>query len=196
MEINSKKDLLQIKLSNLIGKSVYTKREGKFIGSVMKVGFNYKSKSISSIIIKESIWNREALIVKSEDIIDIGEDILNIRAVSSCNILTRNEMKEDSTQQNIIGHGVITKEGKLLGIVEDAMISTATFKIEKLVLKDYSYLDVSPEQIIVGPDDIIVPTSYESKVTEDYKTSLLNKFLHFKSHEEIEKEKIESKDEI
>ena len=138
MKQSKKIEEKRIKISELVGKTVFTEEEGKFIGNIIKVAFNHRSKKLSSIIVRGSFWNRDLFQVMTNEIQSIGEDLVNITSIKNCFLLEKPELIKDITFQNIGGHRIITNEGKLLGEIEDISISRKTFKIYGLIFKDHS----------------------------------------------------------
>lgn len=175
----------EIKVSDLIDNLVYTDNDGKQIGRIIKITFNHLTKKVSSLIIKESLWSRKLFLVKIENVRNIGRDLVNVSSIKDCLELESTEFLNDMTFQSINKHRVITDDGKLLGVIEDMVVSQKSFKILGFILNDDSLLKVNPNQIVLGRDEIIVPRGYESKIIENSKETIFSKYINFKSYREL-----------
>jgi len=175
----------KIKISQLIGKTVFTEDEGKFIGKIDKVTFNHRTKKVASFIIKGSLWSSKTYQVMISNITQIGEDMVNVNSMTNCFLIEHLGLLNQMTFQKMDDHRVVTDEGKLLGTMTDMIISKKSFKITELVLDHWRNISINPKLIVLGIDEIIIPRFYENRIVENPHISFLNKFLHFKTKEEI-----------
>lgn len=179
----------EIKVSDMIDNLVYTLDNGKKIGRIIKITFDHQSKKVSSLIVKESLWSKKLVLVKTEHIKNLVRDMVNISSAKYCIPIVDLAHLINMTFQNIDRHRVITDEGKLLGIIDDMIVSQKTYTILGFILNEDSLLKVNSNQIILGRDEIIVPKCYENKIIENSQETIFSKYIHFRSHEEIAKDK-------
>jgi uncharacterized protein YrrD len=173
-----------MRIAKIIDKKVYTEQEGKYLGKVSRVTFNRKSKKLTSLVIKESVWTRKYYQLLTKEIRSIGEDVIYISSIEKCIDLKGNQPVDEMSFQNIDDHRTVTDEGKLIGVIDDIAVSLDNFSIKELIFKDHSYIKVDPSKITLGQDEIIIPKELEEQVARRSKMNIFKKYINF-AHDEI-----------
>ena len=182
----------KITISKLIGKAVYTSEGGKFLGKIDKVILNHQSKKIDSLIINNTFWGNKIYQVMVSSIIKVGEDVLLINNIKNCYQIEKIDEVENTTFKNILENNIITGNGDFIGTISDITISTKTFKVIELILNHNRSIKVDPKLIVLGKDEIIIPSIYKTKIIQHPSDSLLKKFINFKINDEIQSDKNDS----
>ena len=153
-------------LANLI---VVSKEEGKLLGKVSHIYINPEEKNLSGVVVKDEFWSRERLYFSMKDVEVIGEDMILLNTVKSCQKISDESKVSGISLEKLQGHGVITEDGKDLGKFKDANFQAKTWKISEIFMENNNYIKVEVSKIKIGEDEILVPAAYASKVEVNVK---------------------------
>lgn len=150
--------------SGLKGLVVVARKEGKLLGKVSHVFISPDEKKLSGIVTKDEFWSKDRQHIPMTEIESIGEDVVFIKSEKSCKEVTDIDHLPGLSIKDLQGHWVTTQDGKHLGQFLDVNFSSGNWMISELLMSDDKTLQVDPSETIIGADEILVPTSYLSKV--------------------------------
>ncbi len=151
--------------SEVLGDMVISHTEGANLGSVKDVYIDTANNCISGISFRPNVMTDTSWIA-AKNIELFGEDVILVSTKDASM-----ELVGDATQgkslRELKGHPVVTDEGRRLGTLEDLELNGANRTISELFIDQHRHIAVTPEEIKVGPDEIVVPASYENRVADD-----------------------------
>jgi sporulation protein YlmC with PRC-barrel domain len=98
-----------------------------------------------------------AVAVLGQDVVVIGERG-DARELGDGHELGGRELR------TYVGIPVTTQGGERVGRIEDARFDSASGKLSTLLLHDGRALDVDPEQVTLGRDEVLVPEEYARRI--------------------------------
>lgn len=153
------------RLSTIHKNLVVSYDEGELLGHVTNVYFDKSSCSIKGLTIAPKLVKAEwELFVSFEDIHRLGTSVV---IVSSQKDLKKTPQKlEGSSLKDLKKIKVVTEDGKHLGGLLDVNVFAKSGVVSHIILYDSKKLkiDVEKDKISIGPDMIIVPSVYKSRV--------------------------------
>lgn len=178
-------------LSGLRGLVVVSQKEGKLLGKVSHVFIDPKEKKLSGVIAKDEFWSKERLNVPLSEINSFGEDVIFINSETKCKVIKELEDVPGISLKALQGHGVITQDGKDLGKFEDANFNLDTWTVSDLYLSGDKALKVEASEIIIGEDEILVPSNYSSQLKTQTKkhAGILSRFFG-EDEKELDKKEV------
>jgi len=166
----------------LMGCLVISEAEGAKLGSVSDIFIDIDQNKISGLCFKPHKLGKQEYYVYVQDIIKIGRDIIFINredAVHSYAKSSNPTGSQHASLTDLLGHWVTTSEGKQLGKLTDLDIQDEDWSVCEMWLDQSKKMPVSPREIKIGPDQIIVPPTYTDKivVSENLKDGLMVRLL-------------------
>ena len=149
-------------LSELRGMPVFTADAGVRLGEVDHVFIDPDSRSIRALAFHNRGSDKETYVLR-EDVTMLGQDLLMIRSADVAKSV------EDGSEpgrrfRKLRGLSVVTDAGKNLGKLEDFDVTRGDGLLSELHLSGGDSLPVSPQDVTIGPDVILVPGKYANKV--------------------------------
>lgn len=181
MSIRKGKESVDIR--SLKGLTIVSRKEGVIEGNLSDIFIDIKTKKIKSIIFNNSFWKNNEKEIEAKNIEIIGNDAIIISSINDIKAKKQFNEAETISVQKIKNLGVVSQDGQYLGRLKDIKFSLKTWKIAELIISNYKTLVVDPNKIIMGVDDIMIPSQYVSKVKEHTKaevfTSMFKNDLDF-----------------
>lgn len=113
--------------------------EGHLIGKVAKVVIGYKEQQVLGFIVKPSGLFAKSKLASIEDVVDIDQAGLVIHSAE--NLVEPDEVVRIAQILNenfdLIGLSVISREGKSLGKVYNALVDTQTGSISRIYVRQF-----------------------------------------------------------
>lgn len=149
-------------LSELRGMPVFTADTGNRLGEVDHVFIDPDSRSIRALAFHNRRADKETYVLR-EDVTMLGEDLLMIRSADVAKSV------EDGAEpgrrfRKLRGLSVVTDAGQNLGKLEDFDVTRGDGLLSELHLSGGDSLPVSPRDVTIGPDVILVPGKYAAKI--------------------------------
>jgi sporulation protein YlmC with PRC-barrel domain len=151
-------------VSRIKGVLVVSEKEAANLGTVDNVLIDPESRKLSAVAFKNR-HTGEDVFVESADITRIGVDVILINEQASAKSIAEGE-RPGRQLRTLRGVRVTTHGGKLLGKLEDFHIDHETRILTELHLDHGRTLPVSAKEVIIGPDEILVPMEYADRVFE------------------------------
>lgn len=152
--------------SGIRGLVVVSNKEGKLLGKVSHVFVDPVKKKLSGIVVKDEFWSMSRQYIPMSEIEDLGEDVVFIKAEKSCEKVSDLGDLPGMSIKDLQGKWITTREGKHLGQFLDANFSHGTWGLSELILSDNRVLKVTPDDITLGEDEVMVPKSYADKIVK------------------------------
>lgn len=131
------------KYSEVVGLPIICIDNGKLIGLVRNIVFNFKSRAVEAFIFEKTglVNSRKVLLLK--DVIRLGKDAVVIEN-ENCTIPWKEAGKSLSLKnENILtGFRVFSRSGKEMGVVKDILFDCKTGLIEGVELSDSLFIDL------------------------------------------------------
>lgn len=178
------------RLSDVRGFEVVARAEGARLGSVSHVYFNPGSRQISALAFKDGLGSAERFVNKKA--IDlIGREVVLISTEKAATPMKELPKKELRSLKDLQGTLVTTLEGKNLGPLVDLNVDAKAWRLQEIRFADGKVLPVAdPKEVTFGPDQILVPAEYESKVTrpkKDQEDGVIERLFGSEGFEEVRK---------
>ena len=152
--------------------------EGLRLGKVNDVYIDKKTKRVQGISFKNSLWAKEkAYYVDISDVLKIGIDVIIIARLAAARPLT--DETPDNSLKKLIGLTITTKEGEFIGELTDLNVNREDGKISEFILTENRMLEVDIDDVVIGPDVIVVPAGYTDRIgqLQAEKTGLLTRMF-------------------
>lgn len=165
-------------LTRLHSVPVVAFEEGLRLGRVEDVYIDRRAKRVQGISFKSGLWGKEtASYVDLAEILKIGRDVIIVSRQSAAIPLDA-EMAQGSLR-HLKGFKITTHDGAYIGEVLDLNVNPEDGSISEIMMNDNQLLAVDVEEIVLGPDVIVVPAGYVSRIThlEAESNGLLSRML-------------------
>lgn len=176
-------------LSHLKGLSVISEKEGRIFGKVTDVYIDLNEKKIAGFVSKGAIWKNNSYFIPIGEVDSIGNDVILVKAGNSFKKITNQDSLKGMRLKELLGHGVVSEEGELLGSLVDAGFTNDPWVFSELYLSDNKKLTIKAEDVSFGNDEIIVPSNYTRRVRNNIskKKTLLSKITSKESYQKYYK---------
>lgn len=151
--------------SEALGDMVISHAEGANLGSVKDVYIDTEKKCVSGISFRPNIFTDTSWIA-AKNIEIFGEDVILVSSKEASMELV-DDVTRGTSLRELKGHPVVTDDGKRLGTLQDLELRGSDRAISELFIDQHRHVAVTPDEIKVGPDEIVVPASYENRVEDD-----------------------------
>ena len=152
------------KLATLHGVPVVAFEEGLRLGRVHDVFIDKSAKRIQGISFRNRLWGKEnEAYVDLSDILKMGRDVIIVSGQAAASPLIE-DMTPSSLRQ-LKGFKITTRDGAWIGEVADLNVNRENGTISEIILKDDTLLEVDAEDIVLGPDVVVVPSHYVERIT-------------------------------
>lgn len=163
-------------VSEAVGYAVIAHKEGAQLGDVSHVFFDIETKCISGMTSRKKTFAPESWF--GVDQIEVmGKDVILLKSEASLTPVGKGGVVKGNSLKEMRGMRVVTTDGKLLGTLVDLEVQGKNWMISELWLSDKQRLPVVGADIVIGPDQIIVPAHYDAKVVHEEKASSAVGFL-------------------
>lgn len=118
---------------------------GEFLGRVKDLSINYNEEKVTGFIVTPRFLSKKNYI-----------PIEKLVSIDGCIIVYEVEKREDFKFNDLKSLDVVTKEGKILGVVEDLIVELKNFSIKGLIIST-GFLDklLSGKKIILLKETIL-----------------------------------------
>jgi sporulation protein YlmC with PRC-barrel domain len=148
-------------ISQLEGILIVAKEEGAQLGKVSGIFMDPALRKLAAVTFRpHSIGPMH--FVPVEEIAWIGHDVLFLSRKGASHPYSGSDHPNWRPLKDIQGLWVTTQDGTHLGVVLDVEIDPKAWTIAELSLADGHFLPVKPEEIVIGLDEVIVPSSYRA----------------------------------
>lgn len=174
------------KITQLKHLVVVSNEEGKRLGKVSHIYINPETKKLSGFVVKEDFWSREKLFFSMENVSTVGEDVILVNSSAAGQKILDEKHLQGMSLERLQGHGVITQDGKDLGVFKDANFQANTWELTEIILDKDNLLKVDVSEITIGEDEILVPAFYASSVKKNItnKSGFLNRLMPHPNEEQ------------
>lgn len=148
-----------------VGKIVITKEEGRHLGTVSRVFIDPDSSTLTSICLRENRLVPERC-VTMEDVEMAGEDVVMIREAAAAVPVSHTSLRGRELEE-LRGLWVTTLEGVHLGTISEVAIARSNWAACSLRLSNGQRLDVNPQDLRIGRDEILVPQTFADRLVDD-----------------------------
>jgi sporulation protein YlmC with PRC-barrel domain len=148
--------------------------EGLLMGRVLDIYIDRQAKRIQGISFKAGLWDTEKpSYIDRAEIMKIGREVVIVTRQKAAKPLSV-EMAENSLRK-LKGFKITTREGAFIGELADLNVNSEDGQITDLILAENRGLEVDTDEIVLGPDVIVVPESYAARINplEGEKTGVL-----------------------
>jgi uncharacterized protein YrrD len=157
-------------ISEIHGNLVVSYEEGDRLGNVGDVYFDKQTCGIKGISLASKLLEpEEKNFIKFKDIMKLGNSVVIISKKSALVTLPK----------GLEGHGlrflksirIVTQDGENLGEMADVNVIAESGIIQEIILwgDKKIQIDVAKDEIQIGPDMIVVPSAYKSRITKHVK---------------------------
>ncbi|MGD2270975.1 MAG: PRC-barrel domain-containing protein [Desulfobacterales bacterium] len=154
------------RVSDMRGILVVAYEEGLQLGKVSNIHFEKQSNKIMGISFKSGLLSIEKeSFVSFENIQKLGKDVVIISEKAAATQLPA-EFAEHSLKA-LKGFRVITQDGTYIGELSDFHVSLESGTISEIILADDKKLAITPEDVTIGTDVMLVPTGYTARLQEN-----------------------------
>jgi sporulation protein YlmC with PRC-barrel domain len=151
-------------LAHIQGMPVVAFEEGLRLGRVHDVFIDRQAKRIRGVSFRSGMWRRESpSYVALADILKIGRDVVIVSGREAASALD-DDMAPDSLR-HLRGFKITTRDGAWLGEVADLNVDRESGTVSEVLLKDGTILAVDADDIVLGPDVVVVPADYVERIT-------------------------------
>jgi len=155
----------QNNISRLYNLPVVTLEEGIRLGKVDDVFIDRPTKQMLGISIKNSLLGKdEPSYVALDRIRKIGKDVIIVTDQDSMIPLT-DDLSAKSIQK-LKGFDITTQDGANIGKLVGLNFNPVTGTVSEILLDGLRMIRVEIDEIVLGPDVIIVPSDYASRIAE------------------------------
>jgi sporulation protein YlmC with PRC-barrel domain len=148
-----------------VGKIVITKEEGRHLGTVSRVFLDPESSTLTSICLRENRLGPERCVIM-DDVEMAGDDVVMIREASAAVPVSHTALRGRELD-DLRGLWVTTLDGVHLGTIDEVGIARNGWTACALRLSNGHRLDVSPSDLRIGRDEILVPQTFTDRLVED-----------------------------
>ena len=152
-------------LSDIRGVLVIAVEEASNLGTVDRILVDPESKKLSALAFKNKHTGKE-MYVDSEDVSQIGDELVLIPSEARTKPYVEGQEPPGRRLRKLRGMRVTTQGGKRLGNLEDFDITPDDWAVSELHLDGDRRLPVKAADLVIGPDEILVPASYADRVVE------------------------------
>lgn len=150
----------KVRGSKVYGAMVIAMDEGIRVGKAFDVYIDKESRQLRGISYKPGGWgNDHEIYVDHADILTFGHEVVIISGQAVGN--ERSEELEKCGLRKLKSCPISTQSGRQLASLADIVLSRESGKILELLLPEKLRLEIDIEQVIFGPDLIMVPAEYE-----------------------------------
>ncbi|MEG6520429.1 PRC-barrel domain-containing protein [Desulfotomaculum sp. 1211_IL3151] len=159
--------------SNIVGLPVLSIVEVASLGKVEELVINPNTGSVDYLIIEPEQWYLERRVISIQDVLGIGEDALTTETKAKVVNITAvpNALELISKGVAVIGSKVITKKGRINGLIDELSIDEETGKIHacRWVATDNSRTGYIPTNLVVtfGQGMLVVEENFDVALAED-----------------------------
>ena len=158
--------------------TVVSKKEGRILGYISDVFISPKMKSLSNLLLKEAYWSTTYKSLKVKHIETVGEEIIVVDSANNCLPIKNLDTVSGINIDNIKGREIITRDGAYLGDLTEVNFSLNSWDIVDLIISSDRVLPVITKEILIGKDDILVPSSYANNLKEMSDRFIQNNSIH------------------
>lgn len=159
-------DTEAVAASSLMRLEVSTQEEGAKLGHVTHVLCDRNRKAVIAIGFRENIFKDEYL-VRSENIKKIGRDLLVISSESCIESMPKHLPDGQIFLRSFTGTPIASLAGNALGKLSDIAIDRDSWYFQRLYFDHHHWLEVTPDTITIGPDQILVPAGSTDQIVEE-----------------------------
>ncbi len=178
---------LRERVTELHGLLVVAHEEACQVGTVEDVFIDPERRALAALTIRPTN-GRGLSMLPGEAIVTLGRDVV---FVSSQATLTDAPAEMPGRNiKDLQGLWVTTLEGRHLGTLVDLDVSAGDWRIGELRLDGGKILPIAPEQLMIGPDEILVPAHCAdmfSEVSPPKRQGLLTRLLGIRRVSETER---------
>ena len=155
---------LMDQLTHLQKVPVVAFEEGLRLGRVQDIFIDKRAKRIQGISFRSGMWSKEGdAYVDRADILKFGKDVIIVSRLAAASLLP--EDMAAGSLRHLKGVKITTPEGAYIGEVVDVNVSRDDGSISEILMTDDQMLAVDHEDVVLGPDVIMVPTGYAERIT-------------------------------
>lgn len=157
---------------DITAKPVVVIRTGKVVGKIRYPIVDSMKQEVVGFIVDDEKWYLETKVVLFALIRGMSNDVVTVEddsAVMPSSLGSLQRQLQENVQ--IIGHKVISEDGRLLGFVEEFSFNAYTGKIESYKIKNY-YGAVTQQDVISIGKDLMVIQSSMSQAKETVKETI------------------------
>lgn len=151
--------------SNLAKLLVSSESEGAILGHVTHMVCDREEKAVVAIGFRENIFKDEYLVPVSA-VHKIGRDMLMIDTESAMEPMPKHLPAGQMFFKSLTGTMISSLAGNMLGRLSDIAMHQDSWKFNRLYFDQHHWLDVEPESITIGPDQILVPAGATDRIVE------------------------------
>jgi sporulation protein YlmC with PRC-barrel domain len=152
-------------LASLQGMPVVALEEGRRLGRVRDVFIDRDAKRIQGVSFRSGLWHKEKdAYVDLKDILKIGCDVIIVSGQDAARSLD-DDMTSNSLR-HLKGFKITTRDGAWIGEVADLNVNRENGTISEIILKEDTLIEVDAEDIVIGPDVVVVPSAYVDRIKQ------------------------------
>jgi sporulation protein YlmC with PRC-barrel domain len=153
--------------SEIRGYEIVTEKEGARLGNVSHVFLDPEAKKVSGVTFRPNMLGHESW-VDATDITLIGRDVILIKTEEKARSLTGDApWVHGRSLKELQGIPVVTHAGKQLGKLKDLEVQGEQWTISELMLSDAQRVPVEQPDLVIGPDQVVLPENYADRVTSE-----------------------------
>jgi sporulation protein YlmC with PRC-barrel domain len=150
-------------LTRLTRVPVVAMEEGLRLGKVHDVYVDREAKRVQGISFKGPLWGKEGeAYVALSEILKIGIDVIIVSRQAAAVPLT-DDMAKNSLR-HLKGFKITTHDGAYIGEMADLNVNRENGLISEIILNGNQSLEVDIDEIVLGPDVIVVPPDYIDRI--------------------------------
>jgi sporulation protein YlmC with PRC-barrel domain len=152
--------ILATNLSRLL---VSSEAEGAILGHVSHIICDRNAKSVVALGFRENIF-KEEYTIPVRSVHRVGRDMLIIESEAAIGTMPKQLPAGQIFFKSLTGTMIVTHAGNMLGRLTDLVIHGDSWAISRLYFDNHHWLDVMPENLTIGPDQILVPAGSTDQI--------------------------------